>query len=611
MATNGSITTGTKEGRSVTLAWSLSSQDIANNTSTIYWTLKGSGSATGWVKAGGFKAVINGVTVYSSSTNNRIQLKNGTVVASGNLNIPHNADGTKSFNLSCEAGVYTYAVSVYASGTHTINTIPRASSVSAQSVELGKPSTISIYRATSSFSHTLTYSFGNASGTIVSKTASTSVSWTPPISLASQIPSTISGNCTITCTTYNGNSSIGTKSCTISLSVPSNIKPTIESLTASRIDGDVPNTWGIYVQTKSKADITINGASGSYGSTIKSYSINGGGYSSTASTLTTGFLNSSGTINFNATVTDSRGRTSDAKQIAINVTDYMPPTFNSYTSLRCKSDGTLFDEGTYIKGLINYNYSSCNSKNSVKSSIYYRIPGNSNWINTSTTFNSNTNVIFGNGKISADNSYEVCYELKDTFNTITVTDIVSTASVVMDFKAGGNGVAVGKVSEYDNALELSPHWDLRVYGKKLVDYIYPVGSIYMSVNQANPELLFGGTWEKIEDRFLLAAGSKYASGSVGGEESHSLTIEEQPKLTGYIQFRQAGEFNILDSFTNVNNCFEYIDHGGNKWGNRMATEANNNDWNKNALVTYNNGGKNMAHNNMPPYLTVYMWKRTD
>lgn len=117
----------------------------------------------------------------------------------------------------------------------------------------------------------------------------------------------------------------------------------------------------------------------------------------------------------------------------------MPPTFNSYTSLRCKSDGTLFDEGTYIKGLINYDYSSCNSKNSVKSSIYYRIPGNSNWINTSTTFNSNTNVIFGNGKISADNSYEVCYELKDTFNTITVTDIVSTASVVMDFKAGGNG----------------------------------------------------------------------------------------------------------------------------------------------------------------------------
>ena len=137
MASSGSITTGTKEGRSVTLSWTLSSQDISNNTSTIAWTLKGSGSGSGWVMSGGFKAVINGTTVYSTSTDNRIQLYNGTVVASGSLKISHNADGTKSFKLSCEAGVYSYAVNVSASGTHTLNTIPRASSVSATSVNMG------------------------------------------------------------------------------------------------------------------------------------------------------------------------------------------------------------------------------------------------------------------------------------------------------------------------------------------------------------------------------------------------------------------------------------------------------------------------------------------
>lgn len=144
MASSGSITTGTKEGRSVTLSWTLSSQDIANNTSTIAWTLKGSGSGSGWVMSGGFKAVINGTTVYSTSTDNRIQLYNGTVVASGSLKISHNADGTKSFKLSCEAGVYSYAVNVSASGTHTLNTIPRASSVSATSVNMGSATTISI-----------------------------------------------------------------------------------------------------------------------------------------------------------------------------------------------------------------------------------------------------------------------------------------------------------------------------------------------------------------------------------------------------------------------------------------------------------------------------------
>ena len=349
MASSGSITTGQKEGRSVTLSWTLSSQNIANNTSTIAWTLKGSGSASGWVMSGGFKAVINGTTVYSSSTDNRIQLKNGTVVASGSLTIAHNSDGTKSFNLSCEAGVYTYAVSVSASGTHTLNTIPRASSVTATSVNMGSATTITISRASSSFTHTLTYAFGNSTGTITTKTTSTSVSWTPTLTLANQIPSTTSGTCTITCDTYNGSSKIGTKTCTLTLTVPSSVKPTISSLTATRVDGSVPAAWGIYVQSKSKATLTINGAAGIYGSTIKSYSISGGGYSGTQSSLTTGFLNSSGTITFTATVTDSRGRTSAAATVSISVIAYSPPSFSSYNSQRCNSGGTLTDDGTYIK----------------------------------------------------------------------------------------------------------------------------------------------------------------------------------------------------------------------------------------------------------------------
>ncbi|MFR3266389.1 MAG: DUF859 family phage minor structural protein [Blautia massiliensis (ex Durand et al. 2017)] len=125
--------------------------------------------------------------------------------------------------------------------------------------------------------------------------------------LAGQIPKAVTGTGTITCTTYNGNTSIGSKTCTLTLTVPASVKPTITSLTAARVDGAVPSTWGIYVQTKSKATLTINGAAGSYGSTISSYSITGGGYTSTASSFTTGFLNTSGTVTFTATVTDSEG----------------------------------------------------------------------------------------------------------------------------------------------------------------------------------------------------------------------------------------------------------------------------------------------------------------
>lgn len=455
MASSGSITTNASQGRSLTLSWSLSSQSVADNYSNISWKLKGDGSASGWVMAGGFKAVINGTTVYSTSTDSRIQLYNGTTVASGTLKINHNSDGTKSFSLSCEAGIYNYAVNCTASGTHTLNTIPRASSVSASSVTMGNATTISISRASSSFTHTLTYKFGNTSGTITTKTSSTSVSWTPAVSLANQIPSAVSGTCTITCTTYNGSTSIGSKTCTLTLTVPSSVVPTIGSLTATRVDGDVPSGWGIYVQSKSKATIKIANASGSYGSTISSYSISGGGYSGTSSSLTTGFLNSSGTITFTAKVTDSRGRTSAAKTVSISVVAYSPPKFSSYLSQRCISNGTVNDDGTYIRGLVSYTYSSCSSKNTVTRATYYKKSSATSWTNANKSFSSGTAFTFGGGSISTESSYDVKYTITDAFTTITILDNVSTAAVLMDFKAGGKGIAIGKVAEKDDTFEVA------------------------------------------------------------------------------------------------------------------------------------------------------------
>lgn len=453
MAKSGSITTNEKEGRSITLSWSLSSQDVANNTSTIAWTLKGSGSGSGWVMSGAFKAVINGTTVYSSDT--RIQLYNNTTIASGTAKISHNSDGTKSFSLSCEAGVYTYAVSVTASGTHTLDTIPRASTVSATNANMGSASTITITRASSSFTHTLTYSFGSTTGTIVSKTTSTSVSWTPALTLANQIPNAVSGTCTITCDTYNGSTKIGSKTCTLTLTVPASVKPTMTSVTATRVDGDVPAAWAIYVQNKSKATVKINGAAGAYGSTISSYSISGGGYSSTASSFTTGFLTTSGTITFTAKVTDSRGRVSDAATVSISVVAYSAPSFTSYLSQRATSAGTVNDDGTYIRGLISYSYASCSSKNTVTRATYYKKSSATSWTNANKSFSSGTAFTFGGGAISTESSYDVKYTITDAFTTVTILDTVSTAAVLMDFKAGGKGIAIGKVAEKDNTLEIA------------------------------------------------------------------------------------------------------------------------------------------------------------
>lgn len=469
MASSGSITTNEVEGRSLTLSWILSSQSVEKNTSTISWTLKGSGSASGYVMSGAFKAVINGVTVYTSEP--RIELRNTTTVASGTATIAHNSDGTKSFSLSCEAGIYTYAVSATASGTHTLTTIPRASTISATNANMGSASTITITRASSSFTHTLTYSFGNATGTIATKTTSTSVSWTPTLTLANQIPNAVSGKCTITCKTYSGTTEVGSKTCTMTLTVPSSVKPTITSLTAARVDGTVPTSWEIYVQSKSKATLTINGAAGAYGSTISSYSITGGGYSSMASSFTTGFLNTSGTITFTASVTDSRGRVSANATVTITVVAYSAPSFSKYISQRCNSAGTASDSGTYVKSTVNFSYASCSSKNTITTATYYRKTTETSWTNASKTFTSGTAFTFGGGNISAESSYEVKFKLTDAFTSIEVTDTLSTASVVMDFKSGGLGVAVGKVAETDQCFEVSDAWDVKVYGMLLEAYI--------------------------------------------------------------------------------------------------------------------------------------------
>ena len=122
------------------------------------------------------------------------------------------------------------------------------------------------------------------------------------------------------------------------------------------------------------------------------------------------------------------------------------------------------------------------------------------------------------------------------------------------------------------------------------DLIYPIGAIYLSVSATNPAILFGGKWEQIKDRFLLAAGDIYAIGTTGGEATHKLTIEEMPSHKHQINTNN-------DDWNNSPNG-----------GNYGTTHDGANSWYNTNWYTENSGG-NAAHNNMPPYLTVYMWKR--
>lgn len=125
----------------------------------------------------------------------------------------------------------------------------------------------------------------------------------------------------------------------------------------------------------------------------------------------------------------------------------------------------------------------------------------------------------------------------------------------------------------------------------ILDNVYPVGSIYMSVNSTNPKNLFGGTWEQIQGRFLFGMNSSYPAGSTGGEITHALTIDEMPEHNHTIYYPNAG-----GPYGNAN--IGYPEDSGT-----------NMTWCAEMCKTAPTGG-GAAHNNMPPYLSVYIWKRT-
>lgn len=125
------------------------------------------------------------------------------------------------------------------------------------------------------------------------------------------------------------------------------------------------------------------------------------------------------------------------------------------------------------------------------------------------------------------------------------------------------------------------------------DKIYPIGSIYMSVNSTNPHDLFGGTWEQLRDRFLLGCGTK-ENGSIGGEENHTLSVSELPS------HRHTG----LD----IDNVYIFGWDNGTRPGTDFMRQLNQGNSTSNRITTGYTGGGG-SHNNMPPYLAVYMWKR--
>lgn len=438
--------------------WSESETNIANNTTKI--TANGSLSASNV----GFDALYDSYACHlklywhdnnkntdtlfaTSSAFKTCGMGYGTRSVSGSITVTHKSDGSLSgyvkvyFDAPTTSGGWSPGSSSCSTGWTTCTTIARASSISGLSGnQLNSGVSVTIDRKSSSFTHKVEYKFVNSGWTTVSSNTATSCSFTPPLALASQIPSATSGALTVRVTTYNGSTQIGssvTKS--INLSVPSTVVPSISGLTATRIDNGVPSSWGIYVKGISQVKITASGASGSYGSTISGYSISGPGLYTNSSSGTSGQLSSTGTQTYTCTVTDSRGRKA-SKSVSITVVDYSYPSI-SMSVERCQSDGTKDASGTYLRVVINYEIASVSGKNSIASKSC-----SCNGVSNSSFASGTAFVLAANCSIGSH--YAVNASIRDALGrTASASAEVNTAYRVLNVNKNKDGVAIGKFSE--------------------------------------------------------------------------------------------------------------------------------------------------------------------
>lgn len=442
----------------LSVSWSESETNIANNTTKI--------SANGSLSASnvGFDALYDSyachLKLYWHDNNKNTDtlfatsgafttcgMGYGTRSVSGSITVTHKSDGSLSgyvkvyFDAPTTSGGWSPGSSSCSTGWTTCTTIARASSISGLSGnQLNSGVSVTIDRKSSSFTHKVEYKFVNSGWTTVSSNAATSCSFTPPLSLASQIPSAESGALTVRVTTYNGSTQIGssvTKS--INLSVPSTVVPSISGLTATRIDNDVPSSWGVYVKGISQVKITASGISGSYGSKISGYSISGPGLYTNSSSGTSGQLSSTGTQTYTCTVTDSRGRKA-SKSVSITVVDYSYPSI-SMSVERCKSDGTKDTSGTYLRVVIYYGIASVSDKNSIASKSC-----SCNGVSNSSFASGTAFVLAANCSIGTH--YFVDASIRDALGrTASASAEVSTAYRVLNVNKNKDGVAIGKFSE--------------------------------------------------------------------------------------------------------------------------------------------------------------------
>ncbi|MBQ7485442.1 MAG: hypothetical protein IJT78_02325 [Oscillospiraceae bacterium] len=468
-------------------------QSVAENTSDVAMELSvydGTGLSYNQVPGGAYYTLYDDTRVYHPY---RYEATGWYKLGGRTVTVSHRNDGTAEATLS--AAWYSDVVSVYTpasltvSGTVTLPRIPRASTLTAPAaMTMGNSYAMVIGAASPSFTHVLTWRFGTQSGTVSGET------WTPPLTLAQEIPDSESGAGTLTLTTLQGGDTVGANTYSFTLRCPDDMVPSVSALTLTAVSDTVPSGWNAAVKGLSFLRYTAS-FTGVQGSTAVSAVFSCGGVTAEGLSGDTALLPAAGAFTPTVTVTDSRGRSASAQWPALTVYDYAPPTLSDVSAFRADENGTPDEEGTYLSlGASVSTAAEVGGHNQV--TLTYRLRTAGGAYGAEQTVSGGAALVHPPLLISS--SYEVALIATDSLGQRREVAIsIPTAAVAMHLRSGGQGAAFGKYAEHDQALELPASWQIYRGTEALPLWIYPVGSVYYCDGTVDPAQVFGGVWSQI------------------------------------------------------------------------------------------------------------------
>lgn len=461
MASNGSFNTSAYDGRYLKFSWSVQSQSVANNTTKISWRLEGAGTGSAsYYKAGNFKVVIDGSTVYSTGQNDRINLYNGTLVASGTYTFTHNSSGAKSFTASAQAGIYTYAVNCSGSGSFTLPTIARVSTInSVTGSKITDNFKVNYTEYSSAFTNNLLIAVNGQSTAQTITDYQNGATFSLSTALKNAIYSATATSKTVTLSfklaTYNGSTLVGTSSATTVTVTVNNSNPTVGGITYADTNNATVAITGnnqYIIRNKSALRVTLTNLSAINGASLVKVELNIGGNTTTVTLSGTtvasqvvniGAINLSSDSTLTVKLTDSRGNTATSN-VTVLIYDWVAPT----AVISCARQSNYYTDTNL---LVNANYSSLGGHNTVTIKAYTKLSSASSYGSAIDITNGQTTVL------SLDNTeaWNVKIIVSDKLDSTPYVLYVDRGQPIIFFDRLKNSVGINCFPKNSESLEVN------------------------------------------------------------------------------------------------------------------------------------------------------------